>query len=66
MELEVNGDSMKLPDRAHVSDVLAQMGLTGRRVAVELNGEIVSRTQFEQMLLSAGDRLEVVQAIGGG
>jgi len=46
--------------------VIAEMALKGDRVAVELNGQIVQRTQWEDTSVSSGDRLEVVHFVGGG
>jgi sulfur carrier protein len=49
-----------------VTQLLEQMGLQGKRIAVERNGEIVPRSTFNQPLLVEGDRLEIVVAVGGG
>lgn len=49
-----------------VAQLLEQMGLQGKRIAVERNGEIVPRSTFDQPLLVEGDRLEIVVAVGGG
>jgi sulfur carrier protein len=46
--------------------IVAELGLKGDRVAVEHNGVIVSRTNWSQTVVSAGDRLEVVHFVGGG
>jgi sulfur carrier protein len=49
-----------------VADLLAELGTAGKRVAVERNGEIVPRSQHAGTRLAAGDRIEVVIAVGGG
>jgi sulfur carrier protein len=49
-----------------VTQLLEQMGLQGKRIAVERNGEIVPRSTFDQSILADGDRLEIVVAVGGG
>jgi sulfur carrier protein len=49
-----------------VAQLLEQMGLQGKRIAVERNGEIVPRSTFDQPLLVEGDRVEIVVAVGGG
>lgn len=56
------------PDDAtlNIRQLLEHMGLQGKRIAVERNGEIVPRSQFDQPLLANGDRLEIVVAVGGG
>lgn len=62
----VNGDARPLPEPATVSALLGELGLVGRRIAVERNGEIVPRSRHAQQTLEAGDRLEIVVAVGGG
>ncbi|HEY6043433.1 MAG TPA: sulfur carrier protein ThiS [Nitrosospira sp.] len=49
-----------------VAQLLEQMALQGKRIAVERNGEIVPRSRFDQPLLENGDRIEIVVAVGGG
>ena len=49
-----------------VSELLLELGATGKRVAVEVNQEIVPRSEHSQYQLRNDDRVEVVQAIGGG
>ncbi|MGH8355533.1 MAG: sulfur carrier protein ThiS [Pseudomonas sp.] len=66
MHIQLNGESFELPDGQTVADLLARLELTGRRVAVELNLDIVPRSQHAATALTEGDRVEVVHAIGGG
>jgi len=66
MKISVNGDIKEYSDNNVVSDVIADLDLTGKRIAVELNKEILPFDQYASQLLKAGDRLEIVQAIGGG
>ena len=66
MKLTVNGKAHECPAGATVSALLEQMALTGRRVAVERNGEIVPRSQHAAAALAEGDQIEVVVAVGGG
>ena len=66
MELIVNGETRILPEPLSVAELVSELGVTGRRIAFELNGEIVPRGEFEATMLAAGDKLEIVQAIGGG
>ncbi len=49
-----------------VADLVRELSLEGKRVAVEQNGQIVPRSQHAETLVSAGDRIEVVVAVGGG
>ena len=66
MHIQLNGESFELPDGATVAALLTRLELAGRRVAVELNLDIVPRSQHETSALSEGDQVEVVHAIGGG
>ncbi len=66
MRIQLNGESFELPDGQTVADLLVRLDLTGRRLAVELNLDIVPRSQHEETVLREGDTLEVVHAIGGG
>jgi sulfur carrier protein len=67
--LQINGQSRSFPDLSSSSTLdllVGELGLQGDRVAVELNGEIVSRASWSQAALKEGDRLEVVHFVGGG
>ncbi|WP_295467508.1 sulfur carrier protein ThiS [uncultured Pseudomonas sp.] len=66
MQILLNGESLELPHGTTVADLLVRLELTGRRVAVERNLDIVPRSQHATTALADGDRLEVVHAIGGG
>lgn len=66
MRIQLNGEPRELPDGQTVADLIEVMQLTGRRVAVELNLDIVPRSQHAETLLRDGDQLEIVHAIGGG
>ena len=62
----LNGDSRQLPQDSTVLDLLQAEHLTERRVAVEVNGEIVSRSRHAEHVLAEGDVVEIVHALGGG
>lgn len=66
MHIQLNGERYELPDGQSVADLLQCLELTGRRLAVELNQDIVPRSQHASTVLTEGDRVEVVHAIGGG
>lgn len=65
MKLIVNGDTLSL-DGNTIADLVTQLELTGRRLAVEVNREIVPKSQHTDFALNEGDVLEIVHAIGGG
>lgn len=66
MKILVNGDTREYGENCTVADVIADLGLTGKRIAVELNKEILPFTEHATQSIQDGDRLEIVQAIGGG
>lgn len=66
MNIHVNGHAQSLAEPCTVAGLLDVLGLAGRRVAVERNGEIVPRGRYAETLLADGDRIEIVHAIGGG
>ena len=66
MLIRANGDPVELPEGATVEDLLARLGLGGRWVLVERNGEPVPRAELATTVLAAGDRLELVRAVAGG
>ena len=66
MKIIVNGEEKNLDHPMTVSQLLADMGVADKRVAVEVNLEIVPRSEHNQFQLNNADRVEVVQAIGGG
>ncbi len=66
IQIYVNGHARALPEAAGLETLLAEMGLLGKRVAVEINREIVPRARHRERVLRDGDRVEIVQAIGGG
>ncbi|HSH85739.1 MAG: sulfur carrier protein ThiS [Methylophilus sp.] len=67
MQILVNGKAMQLPSEAMtVMALVEHMQLTGKRIAVERNGDIVPRSQFHAVQLQGNDKLEIVGAVGGG
>ena len=66
MKIELNGDAFEITEAATIATLLEQLALNGRRLAVEVNEDIVPRSQHGEYRLNAGDRVEVVHAIGGG
>lgn len=64
--LTVNGLPQPLEAPTTLAQLLETMQLTGKRVAVERNGEIVPRSQYSLVDLLDGDQLEIVVAVGGG
>ena len=66
MDVVINGEPLRLAEPATVAAVLEARGMTGKRVAVERNGEIVPKSRHAETWLASGDQLEIVVAVGGG
>lgn len=64
--ISVNGESMDAPLHTTIADLVVIMALQDKRIAVELNEEIVPRSRHAEVELKANDIVEVVTAIGGG
>ncbi len=62
----INGATRQFQQPINVSNLIEEMGLTGKRIALERNGEIVPRSNFTIQQLADGDKLEIVVAVGGG
>jgi len=67
MQLNINGKPRSFePANLTVADLVQHLELVGKRLAIERNGEIVPRSQFDSTQLADGDKLEIVGAVGGG
>jgi len=66
MKLFLNGEPVETPDGATVAGFLDQLGLPQKGVAVERNREIVPKSAYGETRLTEGDRIEIVQFVGGG
>jgi sulfur carrier protein len=66
VKLQVNGDPLEAPDGATIADLLAQLDIRVKHVAVERNRQVVPRAEHPTTSLVEGDELEVVTLVGGG
>jgi sulfur carrier protein len=66
LDLLVNGESRAVPAGCTVDGLVELLGLTGRRVAVAINRDVIPRSAFGSRRLAAGDRVEILEAVGGG
>jgi sulfur carrier protein len=64
--VSVNGESRQLPADTTIATLIEEMGLAGKRIALERNGNIAPRSTFATQSLLNGDKLEIVVAVGGG
>jgi len=67
LTLTLNGVATEVAlDEATIADLVARLGLAGKRIAIEKNGEIVPRSRYAATSIARGDRVEIVGAVGGG
>jgi sulfur carrier protein len=66
MQITVNGQPREVPEGATAAELVALLELTGRRLAMEINGDILPRSRHDGHRLADGDRIEIVHAVGGG
>jgi sulfur carrier protein len=66
MQISVNGHNTEVPGEFSMAALIEHMDLTGKRIAVEVNAELVPRTRFPEHRLQPGDRVEIIHAVGGG
>jgi sulfur carrier protein len=66
LEIKINGETRQFAEALTVSGLIAELDYTGKRIAVERNGEIVPKSQHASTALLSGDQLEIVVAVGGG
>jgi sulfur carrier protein len=66
IRITLNGAPREFPAPLTLAQMLDELALAGKRLAIERNGEIVPRSAFPEACLNDGDRIELVVAVGGG
>ncbi len=66
MHVIINGEAQTLTEGLTIADLISHLGLKQRRVAVELNREILPREHYGERALADGDQVEIVHFVGGG
>jgi thiamine biosynthesis protein ThiS len=66
MTIKLNGDPHDIPGPISVSALLAQLEIDARRVAVELNLDVVKKAAYDSSVIKEGDAVEIVNFVGGG
>jgi thiamine biosynthesis protein ThiS len=66
MQITINGESTEVPTDLDMNGLIEHLGLGDRRIAVEVNRELVPRSRFDGRRLCEGDRVEIIHAVGGG
>lgn len=66
MKITINGENHALYEPTSLKQLISELGLDNKRLALEVNQAIVPRSEYADYLLRDGDKVEIVQAIGGG
>ncbi|MCU7812067.1 MAG: sulfur carrier protein ThiS [Candidatus Thiodiazotropha sp. (ex Notomyrtea botanica)] len=66
MQIYLNGEEKQIPANLDMAGLIGLLELTGQRIAVEVNEELVPRSGFEGHPIKANDRVEIIHAVGGG
>ena len=66
MKLRINGEDREVVDNLSLNELVTQLDLTPERIAIELNQNVVRRTQWPSTVLKENDRVEIVHFVGGG
>lgn len=66
MNIYLNGEARQVPDNCSAAQLVEELGLGGKRIAMEINREIVPRSSYADTTLQTDDKVELVHAIGGG
>ncbi|MGD2052565.1 MAG: sulfur carrier protein ThiS [Gammaproteobacteria bacterium] len=66
MNITVNGENRTLQEETSLAQLVESLGLKDKRIAVEVNRDIVPRSEYDNFILSDNDTVEIVNAIGGG
>lgn len=65
IQLQVNGES-KIVTSTYLDQLVIELGLQGKRIAIEINGELIPKSRHAATLLSEDAKIEIIQAVGGG
>ena len=65
-KIQLNGDPYEINDGTNLNEILNKLKIQKNKVALEVNGEIVEKNKYPNLILNKGDKVEIVQFIGGG
>jgi sulfur carrier protein len=66
MDVVINGESRSLAEGTTVADLVSALDLGGRRIAVEINEDVIAAVEYARRVIASGDRVEIVHFVGGG
>ena len=65
-KIQLNGDSYEINNRSNLNELLNKLKIQKNKVAIEVNGEIIERKKYQNLILNKDDKVEIVHFIGGG
>ena len=65
-KIQLNGDPYEINNGTNLNELLNKLKIQKNKVAIEINGEIVEKNKYPNLILNRGDKVEIVQFIGGG
>ena len=66
VKIIVNGEEISIPEDSNIQDLVAKLGYKNKRIAIEVNELIIPKSKHQSYLLESSDRVEVINAVGGG
>jgi len=66
MEILVNSKKISLPENSNIKDLIVHLGYQNQRIAIEINESIIPKSNHSSFLIKDSDRVEVINAVGGG
>ena len=66
MKIIVNGKEISIPEDSNIQDLVAELGYKNKRIAIEVNEAIIPKSKHQSFFLESSDRVEVINAVGGG
>ena len=66
LQIEINGETRDVPEGINLAQLVAHLALAPERLAIELNRAVVRRTDWPRIIITQGDRIEIVHFVGGG
>ena len=65
-KIQLNGDPYEIIDGTNLNELLNKLKIQTNKVAIEVNGEIIERNKYQNLILNKNDKVEIVHFIGGG
>jgi len=66
MILQVNGEELEVSNNTTISQLVKELGCENQRIALEVNENIIPKSTHQEFILNAGDKVEIIKAVGGG